>query len=118
MLAWELKDTGRFEEAEETLRRLQQQELPRLSTHPNIEWQSKYATYLLAYVFEVSEDICTSLEQKLFDNRYRCILCANLSERGNFAAALKTLQGVSAQILWQVRTLLNIAKAQVQKGDI
>jgi hypothetical protein len=113
-----LKDTGRFEEAEETLKRLQQQELPRLSTHPDIEWQSEYATYLLAYFFEVSEDICTSLEQKLFDNRYRCILCANLSERGNFAAALKTLKGVSAQILWQVRTLLNIAKAQVQKGDI
>jgi tetratricopeptide (TPR) repeat protein len=97
---------------------LQQQEWPRLSTHPDIEWQSEYATYLLAYVFEVSENICTSLEQKLLDDRYRCILCANLSERGNFAAALKTLQGVSAQILWQVRTLLNIAKAQVQKGDI
>ncbi|MEG4585187.1 SMEK domain-containing protein [Microcoleus sp. MOSTC5] len=118
LLAWELKDTGRFEEAEETLKQLQQQELPRLSTHPDIEWQSEYATYLLAYVFEVSEKICTSLEQKLLDDRYRCILCVNLSERGNFAAALKTLQGVSAQILWQVRTLLNIAKAQVQKGDI
>ncbi|WP_445310735.1 SMEK domain-containing protein, partial [Microcoleus vaginatus] len=119
LLAWELKDTGSFEEAEETLKRLQQQELPRLSTtHPDIEWQSEYATYLLAYVFEVSENICTSLEQKLLDDRYRCILCANLSERGNFAAALKTVHGVSSQILWQVRTLLNIAKAQVHKGEI
>lgn len=118
LLAWELKDTGRCEEARETLKRLQDQELPRLSTHPDIEWQSEYATYLLAYVFEVSEDICSSLEQKLFNNRYRCILCANLSERSNFAAALKTVDGVSSQILWQVRTLLNIAKAQVQKGEI
>lgn len=114
LLAWELKDTGRFEKARETLKRLLDQELPRLS----IEWQSEYATYLLAHVFEVSEDICTSLEQKLFDNHYRCILCANLSDSGKFAAALKTVQGVSAQILWQVRTLLNIAKAQVHKGDI
>jgi hypothetical protein len=76
LLAWELKDTGRFEEAEETLKQLQQQELPRLSTNQAIEWHSEYATYLLAHVFEVSEDICTSLEQKLFDNSYRCILRA------------------------------------------
>ena len=118
LLAWELKDTGRFEEAEETLKRLQQQELPRLSTNQAIEWQSESAAYLLAHVFEVSEDICTTLEQKLFDDRYRCILCGNLSNRGNFAAALKTVQGVSSQILWQVSVLLNIAKVQVQKGDI
>jgi len=118
LLAWELKDTGRFEEARQTLQRLQDQELPRLSTHPDIEWQSDYATYLLAHVFEVSEDICTSLEQKLLNDRYRCILCANLSDRGNFAAALKTVQGVSSQISWQVSVLLNIAKAQAQKGDI
>ncbi|MEG3875961.1 SMEK domain-containing protein [Microcoleus sp. herbarium7] len=118
LLAWELKDTGKFEEARETLKRLQQQELPRLSTNGVKEWQSESAAYLLAHVFEVSEDICTSLEQKLFDDRYRCILCGNLSNRGNFAAALKTVQGVSSQILWQVSVLLNIAKAQVQKGDI
>lgn len=118
LLAWELKDTGRFEEAEETLKQLQQQELPRLSTNQAIEWQSESAAYLLAHVFEVSEDICTTLEQKLFDDRYRCILCGHLSNRGNFAAALKTVQGVSSQILWQVSVLLNIAKVQVQKGDI
>ncbi|MEG3861793.1 hypothetical protein [Microcoleus sp. herbarium12] len=118
LLAWELKDTGKFEEARETLKRLQQQELPRLPTNGVKEWQSESAAYLLAHVFEVSEDICTTLEQKLFDDRYRCILCGNLSNRGNFAAALKTVQGVSSQILWQVSVLLNIAKAQVQKGDI
>ena len=118
LLAWELKDTGKFEEAGETLKLLQQQELPRLSTNGVNQWQSESAAYLLARIFEVSEDICTSLEQKLFDDRYRCILCGNLSNRGNFAAALKTVQGVSSQILWQVSVLLNIAKAQVQKGDI
>ncbi|MEG4583600.1 ATP-binding protein [Microcoleus sp. MON1_C5] len=117
LLAWELKYTGRFEDAEETLKRLQQQELPRLSTNQAIEWHSESAAYLLAHVFEVSEDICTTLEQKLFDDRYRCILCGNLSNCGNFAAALKTVQGVSSQILWQVSVLLNIAKVQVQKGD-
>ncbi|WP_293259401.1 MULTISPECIES: hypothetical protein [unclassified Microcoleus] len=116
LLAWELKDTGRFKEAEETLKRLQQQELPRLSTHPDIEWQSEYATYLLAHVFEVSEDICTSLKQKLFDDRYRCILCAHLRNSGNFTAALKIVDSIRPEST-QVLHLINIAKAQ-QKGHI
>lgn len=116
LLAWELKDTGRFEEAEETLKRLQQQELPRLSTNQAIEWHSESATYLLAHVFEVSEDICTSLEQKLFDNSYRCILRAPLRNSGNFTAALKTVE--SRPESTQVLDLINIAKAQAQKGDI
>jgi hypothetical protein len=117
LLAWELKDTGRFEEAEATLKRLQQQQLPRLSTHPDIEWHSEYATYLLAHVFEVSENICTYLEKKLFDNSYRCILCAHLRNSGNFAAALKTVESIRPEST-QVLELINIAKAQAQKGDI
>ncbi|MEG5058617.1 ATP-binding protein [Microcoleus sp. A2-C5] len=117
LLAWELKDTGRFEEAEETLKQLQQQELPRLSTYPDIKWHSQYATYLLAHVFEVSENICTSLEQKLLDDRYRCILCAHLRNFGNFIAALKTVESIRPEST-QVLHLINIAKAQAQKGDI
>lgn len=117
LLAWELKDTGKFEEAGETLKLLQQQELPRLSTNGVKEWQSESAAYLLAHVFEVSEDICTSLEQKLFDDRYRCILCANLRNSGNFTAALKTVETIRPEST-QVLHLINIAKAQAQKGDI
>jgi tetratricopeptide (TPR) repeat protein len=117
LLAWELKDTDKFEDAEETLKRLQQQELPRLSTHPAIEWHSEYATYLLAQVFEVSENICTSLEQKLFDNSDRCTLCAHLRNSGNFTAALKTVESIRPEST-QVLELINIAKAQAQKGDI
>ena len=117
LLAWELKDTGRFEDAEETLKQLQQQELPRLSTNQAIEWHSEYATYLLAHVFEVSEDICSSLEQKLFDNSYRCILRAPLRNSGNFTAGLKTVESMRPEST-QVLDLINIAKAQAQKGDI
>lgn len=117
LLAWELKDTGKFEEARETLKRLQQQELPRLSTNGVKEWQSESAAYLLAHVFEVSEDIYTSLEQKLFDDRYRCILCANLRNSGNFTAALKTVESIRPEST-QVLHLINIAKAQAQKGHI
>ncbi len=116
LLAWELKDTGRLEESRETLKRLQLKNLPRLSTHPAIDWQSEYAAYLLAHLFDVSEDVCTVLQQKLLENVYRNILCRDLSDRGNFAAALKTVLGISSN-LEQMLALINIAKKQVQKGD-
>ena len=116
LLAWELKDTGRLEQARETLKRLQQKELPRLSSHPAIDWQSEYAAYLLAHLFELSEDVCTVLQQNLLENLYRNILCRDLTDRGNFAAAIKTVSGISSN-LEQMLELINIAKKQVQKGD-
>ncbi|HSF76465.1 MAG TPA: SMEK domain-containing protein [Microcoleus sp.] len=116
LLAWELKDTGKLKESRETLKRLQQKELPRLSTHPAIDWQSEYAAYLLAHLFDVSEDVCTVLQQNLLENVYRNILCRDLSDRGNFAAAIKTVSGISSN-LEQMLALINIAKKQVQKGD-
>ncbi|NJL67359.1 MAG: hypothetical protein HC894_12350 [Microcoleus sp. SM1_3_4] len=116
LLAWELKDTGKLEESRETLKRLQHKELPRLSTHPAIDWQSEYAAYLLANLFDVSEDVCTVLQQKLLENLYRNILCRDLTDRGNFAAAIKTVSGIRSN-LEQVLALINIAKTQVQKGN-
>jgi tetratricopeptide (TPR) repeat protein len=114
LLAWELKDTGKFEEAKETLKRLQQNELPRLSTHRVKQWQSESAAYLLARIFEVSEDICTSLEQKLFDNCYRRLLSINLRNCGNLAAALKIMKSIRPESE-QVLSLLK-SKAQIE-GD-
>ncbi len=114
LLAWELKDTGKFEEAWETLKRLQQQELPRLPTNGVNQWQSESAAYLLARIFEVSEDICTSLEQKLFDNYYRCILSINLRNCGNLAAAMKIMKSIRPESQ-QVLRLLK-PKAQIE-GD-
>ena len=116
LLAWELKDIGRLEESRETLKRLQQKELPRFSTHPAIDWQSEYAAYLLAHIFEVSEDTCTALQQKLLENFYRRILCRYLSDIGNFAAVRKIVQTLKSKAD-RVLELLNIAKAQVQEGD-
>ena len=116
LLAWELKDTGRLEESRETLKRLQQKELPRFSTHPAINWQGEYAAYLLAHLFDVSEDTCTALQQKVLENLYRNILYGYLSDRGHFTAALKTVSGITSK-LEQVLALINIAKTQVQKWD-
>ncbi|MFM9264470.1 SMEK domain-containing protein [Tychonema sp. BBK16] len=114
LLAWELKDTGKFEEARETLKRLQQQELPRLSTNGVKEWQSESAAYLLAHIFEVSEDICTSLEQKLLNNFYRLSLCIELRNCGNLPAATKIMKSIRPESQ-QVLRLLK-PKAQIE-GD-
>jgi predicted negative regulator of RcsB-dependent stress response len=44
-------------------------------------------------------------------------LCAHLRNFGNFAAALKTVESIRQEST-QVLELINIAKAQAQKGDI
>ena len=117
LLAWELKDTGRLEGSRETLKRLQQKELPRFSTHPAMDWQSNFAINFLIYAFEVSEDAYTTLHQQLLDDNNRFHLCNILTDGGHFAAALKTVNSNRLE-QWQVGALLDIAKAQAQKGDI
>lgn len=116
LLAWELKDTARLEEAQETLERLQHKQLPRLSNHPATDWQSDYAAYFLAHVFEVSEDTCAALEQQLLDDCYRRSLCRILSDRGYFTAAIETALSISWDLM-PVLELEYIAKAQAKRGD-
>lgn len=116
LLAWELKDTARLEEARGTLERLQHKQLPRLSNHPATDWQSDYAAYFLAHVFEVSEDTSAALGQQLLDDCYRRSLCRILSDRGYFTAAIETALSIS----WDLMPMLEleyIAKAQAKKGD-
>jgi hypothetical protein len=112
LLAWELKDEGKLDDAQETLERLHEKELPRLSIHR--DWQDSYATYFLAQVFEVSEDICIVLEQRLLSNY--CYLITILRNLGKFAVAQKIVQGISSKPE-QVWKLIDIAKAQAKQGD-
>jgi tetratricopeptide (TPR) repeat protein len=117
LLAWELKDKGRSKEARETLEKLQQKELPSFSTrYTATNWLSDLAVYFLAYVFEVDEDICSALEQKLLDNYYRRSLCRILTYRELFPSAIKTALKVSSE-LEQVSELEHIAKVQAKTGD-
>ena len=118
LLAWELKDKGRSKEARETLEKLQQKEIPSgFSTrYTATDWLSDLAVYFLAYVFEVDENICSALEQKLLDNYYRRSLCRILTYRELFPSAIKTALKVSSE-LEQVSELEHIAKVQAKKGD-
>jgi hypothetical protein len=119
LLAWELKDTGQLEEARETLKRLQQKELPRLPINLPVDWEcdyASYAAYLLAYIFEVSEETCIALHQKLFEYHTRCQLYQVLIDRDRFQDALKIAELTIVE-LKEVLPLSNILKAQLKKGN-
>ncbi len=119
LLAWELKDTGQLEEARETLKRLQQKELPRLPINLPVDLEcdyASYAAYLLAYIFEVSEETCIALHQKLFEYHTRCQLYQVLIDRERFQDALKIAELTFVE-LKELLPLSNILKAQLKKRD-
>jgi len=60
LLVWELKDTGRLEEARTTLERLLAKELPRLS-----DWQGEYAADLLSDALSVNAEAFMALQERL-----------------------------------------------------
>ena len=106
LLAWELKDTNRLEEAQTTLEHLQKKELPRLK-----HWHENYAAFLLAHAFEIDENTFITLHQKLLFDEYRT-LCQYLIERGHFAVALE----IAKRDWWDwVAALGNIATAEVKE---
>ncbi|NJR72903.1 MAG: hypothetical protein HC773_02785 [Scytonema sp. CRU_2_7] len=116
LLAWELKDTGHLAEARETLKRLQESELRNFPGYDGASWQGDYAVFFFKHLFDVSEDICTVLCHQLLREFYLHYLCNLFTQNGNFPAALKTVEGISPEIK-QVRSLINIAKAQANQGD-
>jgi hypothetical protein len=100
LLAWELKDTDRLEEAQATLKQLQHKELPRFSeVLSNVFWQGNYAAYLLTYTLEVSEDSFLALQHQLLNDRDRSTLCKNLAKQFHFSAAYQTAQQISKEPL-------------------
>ncbi|WP_148114276.1 AAA family ATPase, partial [Trichormus variabilis] len=116
LLVWELKDTGKLEDARATLERLQQKELPPLEIQGDADWQCDFAAYFLAHVFEISDSVCEVLGQKLND-RYQRILSMYLSDFNNFTAAINTLLKTQPDAQ-QIGYLIGIAQAQAEKGDI
>jgi tetratricopeptide (TPR) repeat protein len=127
LLTWELKDEGKLEQARETLDRLQQKNLPRFqigATH----WQGDYAAYLLAHIFEVNEEACIALQQRLFQymTRYRLlrdILKAQI-EKGNtqetksiLAKSLEITRRTFPSLFW-LWGMGDVAKAQMEVGQM
>jgi tetratricopeptide (TPR) repeat protein len=116
LLAWELKDEGKLDDARETLEKLQQKDLLRFQINGDIRWQGDYAAYLLAYVFDINKDTSTVLVQQLLENDHRRLVCKTLSEHGDFDDALDTAQVISSE-LDRVSELERIGKGQAAKGQ-
>jgi tetratricopeptide (TPR) repeat protein len=116
LLAWELKDTGRLDEARETLKKLQKKELPRFQMHWSTQWQRDYAKYLLPHIFEVSKETCIALHKKFFEDPNLAFLVYCLIEHGDLKAALEITRKTFPSWCWVLR-MGQIAKAQMEVGQ-
>lgn len=116
LLAWELKETGCFTEAQATLKRLHQKKLYKFPGYGIASWQGDYAVVFFAHLFEINEDICTSLSHDVLDNFHLRSLYNIFRKNSYFTAALQTVKGINPEIQ-QVEILISIAKAQVNQGD-
>ncbi|MEQ9484478.1 MAG: ATP-binding protein [Coleofasciculus sp. F4-SAH-05] len=116
LLAWELKDQGKLDDAREALERLQQKSLPHFQLNWATDWQHKYAAYFLAHIFEVSEETCLALHQRLFEYSAPGLLCMFLIEVGKVQAALTIAEWIILEHK-QVFPLREILEAQLEKGN-
>jgi hypothetical protein len=116
LLAWELKDEGKLDDARDTLKRLQQKNLPFFPINGATDWQHKYAAYFLAHIFEVSEETCLTLHQRLFEYSAPGLLCIFLTELGKVQAALKIVEWIILE-LKKPFPFPEILKAQAEKGN-
>ena len=89
LLAWELKDAGKENEALKTLQCLSSKQLTRFSSRKiDREWQGEYAAYILSHIFELEEEICNVLQKRFLNNQQRRSLSENLSGIGKFDLAI------------------------------
>ena len=113
LLAWVLatdatRDNG-IKQSGETLERLQQKDLPRLSE----SGMKDCAVYWLTHLLATTKGTFTGLSKRILDNQNLADLCKNLAKGGNFAAALTTAQQIDYSY-YRARALKEIAKAQAQ----
>ncbi|MEQ8537592.1 MAG: AAA family ATPase [Coleofasciculus sp. D1-CHI-01] len=92
LLAWELKDEEKLDEARETLDKLEKKELPHFLVNWDARWQGDYAAYFLAYIFIQNKDICsikdicTVIVQQILEEYHRITLYRIFSNYGNLDA--------------------------------
>ncbi len=82
LLAWELKETGRKEEASKILEQLLREKLPRFDSSGIVLWRCNVLVYSLAYVFEVNPHVCIELGQRVLSEDYFWSMCMELCNRG------------------------------------
>jgi AAA ATPase-like protein len=113
LLAWELKDENRAEEAEETLKLLLEKSLPRLS-----DWESYgiYGVQLLFWIYGLSEKTFTSLQQRLLSDEGQRKLCRQFIIEGRLDVALKIARDIKVP-REQTGALTDIAEALARASE-
>jgi len=114
LLAWELvkdatQDKWKMEQARETLERLQQQDLPRLSE----DWMKNCAVYLLTPLLTATRGTFIALSRLILEDESLAKLCQNLVEGSDFTTALNIAKHIQASY-YKAEALIKIAKAQAQ----
>ena len=111
LLACELKDDGKIEDARCTLIRLLKKAPPRLSFWPN-----RAAHFLLVGIFEISSSLFTELYEHLIDDFQLSFLFEKLAIHHNPAIALELVQNFEDDNK-KASVLGGIASAQVKAGN-
>ncbi|MEQ9670502.1 AAA family ATPase [Coleofasciculus sp. G2-EDA-02] len=112
LLAWVLakdatQDTEKMEQARQTLERLQQKNLPRLST----SWIEDCAVYLLTPLLTATKGTFTELSRRILDDESLAKLCQNLVEVSDFTTALNIVKQIRDSYK-KALAFIEIAKAQ------
>lgn len=110
-LTWELKKSGKLDEANKTLIRLLNRYVP---TSSRIAGWGRYAAALLVSVFDVSEEVFFQIQRRFFSDHDKFILCEYLSISGYFAAAKKIVLEIR-NLECKVNALILISGAQIQE---
>lgn len=110
VLAWDLKERGRSDEARATLQRLSQRDLPRMR---HSYWVSRCAVQLLARIAAVDQPLFHSLEQRLLEDGERGELCYATAAAGSTEEA-RTVAGSLTVNYRRDEAFRNIGKAQAE----
>lgn len=112
LLAWNLKDAGRMDDAQATLERLRKTELSRFS-----DLGRGFASELLQQTFEVNKNLINEFRCLiLHENEERLILIKSLTSIGDFAQAIEIARQIEKEVR-RIEALSEIAIAQAQSGD-
>ena len=113
LLASELSDAGRREEAHDTLARLREKQLLRLSE----PWKCDAAAFLLADLVDLGEEAVAALQRAVLPDYARAGLARRLALRRRDALALQTAGEIGNDEGGRADALLEIATAQAQEGE-
>jgi Flp pilus assembly protein TadD len=112
LLSWELSQSGRTEEARQTLQKLSEKRLSKLSG-----WETLDYIILFPHILEVSKDLFYFLSQRLIYDEYRSDLCEAITwgKYRDLSIALDIAQNLEQE--WQKADALEKIAFAIQSKD-